>query len=77
MAGSLLPLKITKPVSSGTYGIIISHECEWASRYQFFAAGALWIEISHIFLLEQLKPIYCDLKSRFPLNLKINIRGTI
>jgi hypothetical protein len=47
-----LPLQITEPVSSGKGGKIISHECERAFRYQFFAAGPLYVGRSHIFLLK-------------------------
>jgi hypothetical protein len=41
MAGSLLPLHITEPVSSGKCKKIIKHECEWAFHYYFFALGTL------------------------------------
>jgi hypothetical protein len=58
MMGSILLLHIREPVSSGKCGKLISHECEWAFRYQFFAAGALWIGISHMFLLKLLKPFF-------------------
>jgi hypothetical protein len=71
MAGSLLPLQVTKSVSSGKCGKIISCGFEWAFRYQFFAAGAPLICISHIFWLKPLKPFFCDLKSKFPLILTI------
>jgi hypothetical protein len=50
--GNLLPLQITEPVSGGKYGKNISYECEWTFRYQFFAAEALGISISHIFWLK-------------------------
>jgi hypothetical protein len=33
--------------------------------------------ISHIFWLKLLKPFFCDLKSKFPLILKINISGSM
>jgi hypothetical protein len=66
-----LPQKIPEPVSSGKCGKIISYECEWAFRYQFFAVEAPRVLISHIFLLEPLKLVICDLKSKFPLNLKM------
>jgi hypothetical protein len=77
MAGRLLPLQFIESVSSGTFGKIIIHECEWAFSYNFFAAGTLWIEISHIFLFKLLKPVFSNLKSKFPLNLKINISGSM
>jgi hypothetical protein len=60
-----LPLKITELVSSGKCGKIISYKSEWALRYQFFAAGAPLNWISHIFWLKLLKPVFCDLKSKF------------
>jgi hypothetical protein len=71
MAGSLLPLQITELVSSGKCGEIFSHKCEWAFCYQFFSAGALQIGSSLIFWLKPLKPMFCYLKSKFPLYLKI------
>jgi hypothetical protein len=71
MAGSLLSLQITDPVSSGKIGKNVSHECERAYRYQFFAAEAPCILISYIFWLKLLKPNFCDLKSKFSLNKKI------
>jgi hypothetical protein len=66
-----LPLQITEPVSSKKCGKIISYNSEWAFGYQLFAAGAPLNWISHIFWLKPLKPVFCDLKSKFPLNLKI------
>jgi hypothetical protein len=48
-AASLLPLKVTKSVSSGNCGKIISYGFEWAFRYQFFAADGSLNWISHIF----------------------------
>jgi hypothetical protein len=66
-----LPLKIIEPVSSGKCGKIISYKSEWAFRYQFFAAGAPLNWISHIFWLKPLKPVFCDLKRKFTLILKI------
>jgi hypothetical protein len=39
-----------------------------ASRYLLFAAGALLKWIGHIFWLKPLKPVFCDLKSKFLLN---------
>jgi hypothetical protein len=66
-----LPQQIPEPVPSGKCGKIISYECEWVFRYQFFAAEAPCVLISHIFLLKPLKLVICDLKSKFPLNLKI------
>jgi hypothetical protein len=72
MVGSLLQIQITELVSSRKCRKIISHECELAFCYQFFAAGFLWIGISHIFLLKPLKPVFLYLKSKFPLNLKRN-----
>jgi hypothetical protein len=39
-----------------------------ASRYQSFAAGAQLKWISHMFWFKPLKPVFCDLKSKFPLN---------
>jgi hypothetical protein len=66
-----LPLKITEPVSSGKCEKIISYLSEWAFRYQLFAAGAPLNWIRHIFWLKPLKPVFCDLKSKFTLILKI------
>jgi hypothetical protein len=64
-----MPQQIPEPVSNGKYGKINSHECEWAS------AEAPCVLISHIFFLKSLKLVICDLKSKFPLNLKIkNLR---
>jgi hypothetical protein len=57
-----LPLQITKPVSSRKWRKIITYVFEWAFHYQFFAEGEL------------LKPVFCDLKSKFPLILKIKYR---
>jgi hypothetical protein len=71
MEGSLLPLQITEPDSSGKCGKIISYKSEWAFRYHFFAAGAPLNWISHIFYLKLLKPFFCNLKSKFTLILKI------
>jgi hypothetical protein len=71
IVGSLLPLQITKPVSSVKCGKIITYGFEWAFRYQLFAACAPLNWISHIFLLKPLKLFFCDLKSKFPLILKI------
>jgi hypothetical protein len=48
IAGSLLPPKLTEPVSSRKCGKIITYKSEWAFRYQLFAAEALWIWISLI-----------------------------
>jgi hypothetical protein len=39
--------------------------------YQFFSAGASLNWISNIFWLKPLKLVFCDLKSKFPLILKI------
>jgi hypothetical protein len=69
--GSLLPLQITKPVSSGKCGKIITYGFKWAFRYQLIAVGAPLNWISHIFWLKPLKPVFCDLKSKSPLILKI------
>jgi hypothetical protein len=66
-----LPLQITKPVSSGKCGKIIPYGFKWAFRYQFFAAGAPLNCISYIFWLKPLKQVFGDLKSKFPLILKI------
>jgi hypothetical protein len=44
---------------------------EKAFCYQFFAASAQLNWISHIFWLKPLKPVFCDLKSKFALILKI------
>jgi hypothetical protein len=55
----------------GKAGKIISYKSEWAFRYQFFAAGAPLNWISHIFWPKTLKQVFCDLKSKFPLILKI------
>jgi hypothetical protein len=66
-----MPQQIPEPVSSGKYGKIISYEFEWAFHYQFFAGEAPCVLISHIFLLKPLKLVICDLKSKFPLNLKV------
>jgi hypothetical protein len=41
-------------------------------RYQLYAAGAPLIWISHIFWLKPLKPVLCDLRGKFPFNVKIN-----
>ncbi len=71
IAVSLLPLQITDLVSSSKCGKIISYKSEWAFCYQFFAAGAPLNWISHIFWLKLLKPFFCDLKSKFPIILKI------
>jgi hypothetical protein len=65
MAGSLMP------VSGGRCGKMISHAFEWAFLYQFLSAAAQWIGINNIFLLQPLKPVFCYLKRKFPLNLKI------
>jgi hypothetical protein len=44
----------------------ISHECEWAFRSQFFAAGAPWIWMSHTFVrLKLLKPVLPNFKINF------------
>jgi predicted nucleic acid-binding Zn ribbon protein len=69
--GSLLPLQITEPVSSEECRKIVSYEREWAFRYQFFAAEAPSIFISHIFWLKPLKLFFCNLKSKLPLKLKV------
>jgi hypothetical protein len=58
MVGSLLQIQITELVSSRKCSKIISHECELAFCYQFFAAGFLWMGISHIFMLKPLKPVF-------------------
>jgi hypothetical protein len=73
IAVSILPLQITKPVSSGKCGKIITYEFEWAFRYQFFAGGAPFNWISHkfFFLAKDAETIFFDLKSKFPLILKI------
>jgi hypothetical protein len=71
MAGSLLPLQITKPFSSRKCGKMITYGFEWAFRYQFFAVDAPLNWISHIFWLKLLKLVFCILKSKFPLILKI------
>jgi hypothetical protein len=71
IVGSLLPQQFPEQVSSGKCGKIISYESEWAFSYQFFAAEAPHILISHIFLFKPLKLVICNLKSMFPLNLKI------
>jgi hypothetical protein len=55
IAGSLLLLQNKEPVFSRKCGKIVSHEYESAFRYQFFAAGAPRILISHIFWLKLLK----------------------
>jgi hypothetical protein len=70
-AGSLLPIQITKPVSSRKWGKIIHHECERAFCYPFFAVGAPCVLISQIFWLKPLKLIFCNLKKKHALNLKI------
>jgi hypothetical protein len=77
MAGSLLPLQIIESVFSMKCGKMISHECEWAFRYQFFAAGALWIGIGQKILLKPLTLAFCNLKSKFLFNLKINISSSM
>jgi hypothetical protein len=50
---------------------IITFGFEWAFRYQFFSAGAPLNWISHIFWLQPLKLVFCNLMSKFSLNLKI------
>jgi hypothetical protein len=62
------PLATTKQRTSFQRQII-SHVCD-AFRYLFFAAGPLWIGISHIF--SPLNCFFC-LKSKFLLNLIKNI----
>jgi hypothetical protein len=43
-----LPPQITEPVSSRKIVENISYECEWAFRYQFFAAGSpMYIDKPH------------------------------
>jgi hypothetical protein len=42
-----------------------------ASRYQLFAAGAPLKWTNHMFSLKLLKPVFGNLKSKFPLILKI------
>jgi hypothetical protein len=74
MAGSLLPLQIIELASSRKCRKIISHECEWAFRYQFSSAGAIWMGISHIFLLKVLKPFFFILESKSLLNLEIKLQ---
>jgi hypothetical protein len=39
--------------------------------YKLFAVGSLLPCISHIFCLKPLKPVFCNLTSRFPTSLKI------
>jgi hypothetical protein len=56
---------------------MITYGFEWAFRYQFFAVGTPLNWISHIFWLKPLKPFFCDLKSKFPLILKIKISGSM
>jgi hypothetical protein len=51
-------------------GKIISYKSKWTFRYQFFATAAPLNWISNIFWLKPLKPVFCDLKSKFPLILK-------
>jgi hypothetical protein len=68
-----LPLKITKLVSSWKCGKIISYGFEWASRYQFFAAGVPLNWISHIFWLKPLKPVFWGFKEQVPFNFKNKI----
>jgi hypothetical protein len=57
--------------SSGKGGKNISYESELAFRYQFSAAETPSILISHIVWLKPLEPFFCNLKSKFPLNLKM------
>jgi hypothetical protein len=64
IAGSLLPLQITVPVSSEKCRKVISYECECAFHYQFFWAEAPRILISHIFLLKLLKPFFLQFKEQ-------------
>ncbi len=45
-----------------------------AFRYQFFAADAPFILISHIFWFKLLKPVFCGLKCKFHLNVKIKFQ---
>ncbi len=42
-----------------------------ASRYQLFAVGAPMKWVSHMFWLKPLRPVFCNLKSKFSLTLKI------
>jgi hypothetical protein len=41
----------------------------------FLAAGALWIEISHIVLLEQLKPVFLRFKEQVTFKFKNKYQG--
>jgi hypothetical protein len=68
---SPLTVKFTEPVSCGKSRKNISYECEWAFHCQFFVKEALCVLISHIFWLELLKPGFCNLKSKFSLNLEM------
>jgi hypothetical protein len=54
---------------------IFTYGFEWAFRYQLFAVGAPLNWISHIFWLKLLKPVFCNLKSKFPLIIKIKYQG--
>jgi hypothetical protein len=71
--GNVLPLQITEPVSSRKCGKIISHEYEWAFRYQFFAAGTLWILISHKFWLRPLEYFFLQFKKQVSFKYKNKI----
>jgi hypothetical protein len=64
-----LPRQITEPVSEGKCGKIISWECECAFCYQLFAAGALWIWISHNWL----KLAFLLFKEQVPFKFEINM----
>jgi hypothetical protein len=70
---SVLPLQITKLVSSGKCGKIITYGFEWAFHYQFFAAGAPLSYISHIFWLTPLKPFFLRFDEQVPFNFKNKI----
>jgi hypothetical protein len=77
IAGSILLLQITEPVSSGKCGKNISYECEWAFRCQFFAAEAPCKLISYIFWLKPLKLVFSNLKSKFPGNIRIQYQRSM
>jgi hypothetical protein len=72
-----MPLQITKPVSSGKCGKIITNGFYWAFRYQFFAVGTLFNWISHIFWLKPLKPVFLRFKEQVPFNFKNRISAVL
>jgi hypothetical protein len=71
--GSLFPLQIKEPVSSGKCGKIISHEYERGFPLSVLRSGRpMYIHKPHI-LASAAETGFYDLKSKFPLNLKNKI----